>query len=127
MVENEIKKVARFLQIPAGKLSYTEDNIIQMTAGESRIVGFSTIINHFHNIYEKENKTSENFFLAKQYFDFANLFIRSTSKRDKCKSIPLARQHFSLITHPNFRRCMPGAERTPRIPLVSRRAEPLPG
>lgn len=94
MVENEIKKVSRFLQIPVGKLSYTEDNIIQMTAGESRIVGFSTIINNFHNIYEKENKTSENFFLAKQYFDFANLFIRSTSKRDKCKSIPFARQHF---------------------------------
>lgn len=85
MVENEIKKVSKFLQIPAGRLSYTEDNIIQMNVGNIKIVGYSSILNHFHNVYEKENKTSENYFLAKQYFDFANLFIRSTSKRDKCK------------------------------------------
>lgn len=85
MVESEIKKVSKYLKLPVGKLSYTEDNIIQMKAGDERIIGFSTIINHLHNTIEKENQTSENFFLTKQYFDFANLFIRSTSKRDKCK------------------------------------------
>lgn len=86
MVENEIKKVSNYLQLPVGKLSYTDDNIIQMkSSGDAKIVGYSSIINHFHNIIEKENKSSENYFLAKQFFDFANLFIRSTSKRDKCE------------------------------------------
>lgn len=87
MVENDIKKVSKYLKVPVGKLSYTDDHIIQMkTNGDERIVGFSSIINYLHNVVEKENKTSENYFLAKQFFDFANVFIRSTSKRDKCKS-----------------------------------------
>lgn len=85
MVESEIKKVSKYLQLPIGKLSYTEDNIIQMKAGDTTIVGYSTIINHLHNIHEKENKKSENYFSAKQFFDYANSFIRSTSRRDKCK------------------------------------------
>lgn len=85
-MENEIKKVSKYLRIPAGKLSYTENNIIQMKAGAHNIVGFSSIINHIHNACGKENETPETFFLVKQYFDFANLFIRSTSKRDKCES-----------------------------------------
>lgn len=84
MVENDIKKTAKYLQIPVGKLSYNEDNIIQMkTSGEEKIVGFSSILNHLQNLYEKENKKSENYFLQKQFFDYANLFIRSTSKRDR--------------------------------------------
>lgn len=87
MVENDIKKVAKYLKVPVGKLSYTDDHIIQMkTTGDERIVGFSSIINFLHNVVEKENKTSENYFLAKQFFDFANVFIRSSTKRDKCKS-----------------------------------------
>lgn len=86
MVESEIKRISKYLQLPVGKLSYTDDNIIQMKSGEEKIVGFSSIINHFHATFDKENKTSENYFLAKQFFDFANIFIRSTSKRDKCKS-----------------------------------------
>lgn len=85
MIENEIRKVSKYLLLTAGKLSYTENNIIQMKAGEISIVGFSSIINHFHNVCERENETSEIFFLVKQYFDFANLFIRSTSKKDRCK------------------------------------------
>jgi hypothetical protein len=88
MVESEIKKVAKYLQVPIGKLSYTDDNIIQMkAAGDEKIVGFSSIINFIHQKVEKENQTSEQYFLTKQYFDFANLFIRGTSKRDKCKWI----------------------------------------
>lgn len=93
MVESELKKVSKYLKLPIGKLTYTDDNIIQMkTSNGGSIVGFSSILNHLHNLAEKENKTSESFFLAKQYFDFANLFIRSTSKRDKRKQqfeIPL--------------------------------------
>lgn len=84
MAEKEIKKVSKYFQLPLGKLTYTDDNIIQMKAGDKTLVGFSTILNHFHSIVEKENKSSENYFLTKQYFDFANIFIRSTSKRDKC-------------------------------------------
>lgn len=86
MAEIELKKVSRYLQLPIGKLSYTEDNVIQMkTAGDEKIVGYSTILNYFHNIHEKENKESESYFLTKQFFDYANLFIKNISKRDKCK------------------------------------------
>lgn len=86
MVENELKKVSKYYQFPLGKLSYTDDNIIQMKGtGSDKTVGFSSILNHFHEKIEKENKNSENYFLQKQFFDFANIFIRSTSKRDKCK------------------------------------------
>lgn len=90
MVENDIKKVSKYLKVPIGKLSYTDDHIIQMkTKGEEKIIGFSSIINYLHNVVEENgSKTSdsENYFLSKQFFDFANVFIRSTSKRDKCKS-----------------------------------------
>jgi hypothetical protein len=86
MVELELKKVSKYYQLPVGKLSYTDDNIIQMKgAGNEKIVGFSSILNHFHGKIGNENKNSENYFLQKQWFDFANLFIRSSSKRDKCK------------------------------------------
>lgn len=84
-VEKEITKIATYLKIPVkGKISYTEDNIIQLQLDENRLIGFSTILNHFHNKIEKDT-TSTEFFLTKQWFDFANLFIRSTCKRDKCK------------------------------------------
>lgn len=87
MAESEIKKVSKYLQLPIGKLSYTDDNIIQMkTSGENKVVGFSSILNYLHNIIEKENRTKENYFLTKQFFDYANQFIRNTSKRDKCES-----------------------------------------
>lgn len=91
MVESEIKRISKYLQVPLGKISHTDDNIIEMKTDNDgkKIVGYSTILNHFHQIFAKENKTSENYFLTKQYFDFANLFIRSTSKRDKCK-LPIA-------------------------------------
>lgn len=81
-VETEIKKVAKYFQLPVGKFSYTEDNVIQLKTSGEQLTGFSTILNHLHNI-SKENNSSENFFLTKQFFDYANLFIRSTSKRDK--------------------------------------------
>lgn len=98
MVENELKKVSKYYQLQHGKLSYTDDNIIQMKGqGNDKIVGFSSIINHFHEKIEKENKNSENYFLQKQFFDFANLFIRSTSKRDKCKLLNTNHQNFSFI------------------------------
>lgn len=87
-VEKEIVKIANFLKYPIkGKLSYTDDNIIQMTiANGNKIVGYSSIINHFHNeLQKKDNQSVQDFYLTKQFFDFANLFIRSTSKRDKCK------------------------------------------
>lgn len=93
MVDSEIKKVSKYLQLPIGKLSYNDDNIIQMKmSGDEKIVGFSSILDHLHNLIEKENRTSENFYLTKQFFDYANQFVRSTSKRDKCnvmKQFPL--------------------------------------
>ena len=102
MVENEIKKVSKYLQLPLGKLSYAEDSIIQMKlSGDEKLVGYSSIINHLHNIHEKENKKSENYFLAKQFFDYANLFIRSSSKKDKCKLLLLLIQ-FNSYDFINF-------------------------
>lgn len=87
MAESEIKKVSKYLKLSIGKLSYTDDNIIQMkTSGEDKVVGFSSILNYLHNIIEKENRTTENYFLTKQFFDYANQFVRNTSKRDKCES-----------------------------------------
>lgn len=84
-VEQEVIKIATYLKIQVkGKISYTEDNIIQLQIDGKVLVGFSTILNHFHNKIEKDNKTPE-FFLTKQWFDFSNLFIRSSCKRDKCK------------------------------------------
>jgi hypothetical protein len=56
---------------------------MKTTSGQN-IVGYSTIFNHYHQELEKENKT-ENYYLTKQFFDFANIFIRSTCKRDKCE------------------------------------------
>lgn len=109
MCENELKKVSKYYQLPVGKLSYTDDNIIQMKAsGNDKIVGFSSILNHFHGKIEKENKNSENFFLQKQFFDFANIFIRSTSKRDKCELIELNLHNFSLTKVEFSRRCLLG-------------------
>jgi hypothetical protein len=85
-VEKEITKIATYLKIPVkNKISYTEDNIVQLQIDGKTLVGFSTILNHFHNKIEK-NKNSAEFFLTKQWFDFANLFIRSTCKRDKCEN-----------------------------------------
>lgn len=88
-VETEIVRIANFLKYPIkGKLSYTEDNIIQMSiSGNKKVVGFSSILNFFHNNQmQKNNQQSvQDFYLTKQFFDFANLFIRSTSKRDKCR------------------------------------------
>lgn len=84
-VEQEIIKIATYLKIPVkGKISYSEDNIIQLKIDDKTLVGFSTILNFFHNKIESD-KSSPEFFLTKQWFDFANLFIRSTCKRDKCK------------------------------------------
>lgn len=83
-VEKEITKIANYLKVPVkGKISYTEDNIIQLQIDGKSLVGFSTIINYFHNKTAKD-KSSTEFFLTKQWFDFANIFIRSTCKRDKC-------------------------------------------
>lgn len=106
-VEKEITKIATYLKIPVrGKISYTEDNIIQLQIDGKFLVGFSTILNNFHNKIEKD-KSSTEFFLTKQWFDFANLFIRSTCKRDKCKSA------VNIVPNPNspldlFRRSMSG-------------------
>lgn len=87
MSESELRQLARYLGIEnqLGKLSYTDDNIIQMETKAGNVKGFSSIVNHFHQIVEKENTTSESYFLKKQFFDFANLFIRTTCKRDKCE------------------------------------------
>lgn len=82
MTENEIKKIAKYFQLPLGKLSYNEDNVIQLkTAGGEKLVGFSTILKHFQS--GKENKSSESYYLTRQFFDYANIFLRGTSKRDK--------------------------------------------
>jgi hypothetical protein len=84
----EIIKIANIFKIPvSGKLSYTDDNIIQLKKGKNEsIVGYSTILNSFHNSLDKSAKEKDvDFYLIKQFFDFANLFIRSTSKRDKCE------------------------------------------
>lgn len=124
MVELEIKKISKYLQVPAGKLTYSDDNIIQMKAGSEKIVGFSSIMNYFHKIIEKENKSSENYFLTKQFFDFANLFIRSTSKKDKCKlfkSPVMFRSHFSLIF--SYRCCMPRAQPLSRNQILLSRTK----
>ncbi|XP_070490664.1 eukaryotic translation elongation factor 1 epsilon-1 [Chironomus tepperi] len=85
-VETEITRVAKYLKYPIkGKLSYTEDNIIQLQINEKeKIVGYSSILNYFHNeVQNKDNQSVQDFYQTKQFFDFANLFIRSTSKRDK--------------------------------------------
>lgn len=97
-VEQEVIKIATYLKIQVkGKISYTEDNIIQLQIDGKVLVGFSTILNHFHNKIEKDNKTPE-FFLRKQWFDFSNLFIRSSCKRDKCKEqFKVKYNHVSLI------------------------------
>ena len=87
-VETEITRVANYLKYPIkGKLSYAEDNIIQMNINANeKIVGYSSILNYFHNeVQKKDNQNVQDFYQTKQFFDFANLFIRSTSKRDKCK------------------------------------------
>lgn len=86
MSESELRRLARYLGIEdhLGKLSYSDDNIIQMETKAGNVKGFSSLLNYFHSIVEKENTTSESYFLKKQFFDFANLFIRTTSKRDKC-------------------------------------------
>lgn len=87
-VETEIVRIANYLKYPIkGKLSYTKDNIIQLKiSADKNIVGFSTILNYFHNKVQKDEQQSvEDFYLTKQFFDYANLFIRSTCKRDKCK------------------------------------------
>lgn len=87
MCEQEIQRLSDYFKLPIGILSYTEDNIIQMTnADKTKIVGFSSIVNFMHNQIEKEN-IDEDFYLTKQFFDYANVFIRSTSKRDKCNTI----------------------------------------
>lgn len=112
-VEKEITRIAHFINYPIkGKLSYTEDNIIQMKIDENgnKIVGFSTISNYFHNNIQKDQtkEQTEEFYLTKQFFDYANIFIRSTSKRDKCmyKNIRTL-SHFILNYHTksNFYRC----------------------
>ncbi|KAG5674003.1 hypothetical protein PVAND_003996 [Polypedilum vanderplanki] len=85
-VDKEITKIANYINFPIkGKLSFTEDNIIQMKEKDKFIIGFSTIVNFFHDLNEKEQtqQSIENYYLTKQFFDFANVFIRSTSKRDK--------------------------------------------
>jgi hypothetical protein len=90
--EIEIKKIARYLKYPIeGKLGYTDDNIIQLQINkEQKITGYSTIINYFHNEFTPKNDVSvQDFYRTKQFFDFANIFIRSTSKRDKCNLIKL--------------------------------------
>jgi hypothetical protein len=95
-VETEITRVANYLKYPIkGKLSYTEDNIIQMNINANeRIIGFSSILNYFHNeVQKQDNQNVQDFYQTKQFFDFANLFIRSTSKRDKCKGISLINQN----------------------------------
>lgn len=80
-----LKKICNYYKLPIGKLTYTDDNIIQMkTPNNEEIIGFSSILNHFHEKIEK-NKNSENYFFEKQYFDYANIYLRSTSKKDKRK------------------------------------------
>ena len=84
-VDKEIIKIATYLKIPVkGKIGFTNENIVQLQIDGKNLVGFSTILNYFHNKVSKK-KTSTEFFLTKQWFDYANLFVRSTSKRDKCK------------------------------------------
>jgi hypothetical protein len=107
MAEKELTKIANYLNHPIkGKLSYTEDNIIQMQQGNSQIIGFSTIVNFFHNEVQKEQskQSVEDFYLTKQFFDFANVFIRSTSKRDKCKKFGII-YNIPFLPWCNFFRC----------------------
>lgn len=95
MSEGELRRLARYLGIEnhLGKLSYTDDNIIQMETKAGNVKGFSSIVNHLHSVVEKENTSSESYFLKKQFFDFANLFIRTTCKRDKCKFLKVYGKH----------------------------------
>lgn len=92
-VENEIKKVAKYFQLPIGKFSYTDDHTIQMKTSGEQLIGFSTILNHLHNVLAKEKKSAESFFLTKQFFEYANLFIRSNSRRDKSKFSLYFKEH----------------------------------
>lgn len=95
MSQSELRRLARYLGIEnqLGKLSYTDDNIIQMETKAGNVKGFSSIVNHLHSVVEKENTSSESYFLKKQFFDFANLFIRTTCKRDKCKFLRVYGKH----------------------------------
>lgn len=86
MAESEIKKVYKWYQEPVGKIGYTSDNTIQMKASGDQFVGFSSILNNIHNANEKENLNAETFFITKQFFDFVNIFIKSTFKKDTSMS-----------------------------------------
>lgn len=86
MTEAELTSIANFFQFPLGRLTYTADNVIAMEISENhgKIVGFSSILNYIHNKLCKTDDIAEHY-LSKQFFDFSNLFLRFTCKKDKCK------------------------------------------
>jgi hypothetical protein len=87
MTQKELESVAKFFKFPLGKLSFTEDNVISMEISkQKKIVGFSSILNHIHNSMSKAEDPTQHY-LTKQFFDFSNLFLRNTNKKDKCKII----------------------------------------
>lgn len=86
MTQIELVNVAKYFKFPIGKLSYTEDNVITMeVTKQKKIVGFSSILSFWHNQIKNEDATQH--YLTKQFFDFSNLFLRNTCKKDKCKII----------------------------------------
>ncbi|CAO1432156.1 unnamed protein product [Diamesa serratosioi] len=83
MCEKDLSRVSKYLKVPVGELSYTDGNIIQMKTKESKsITGYSSILNFLHSQSES-NKSSEEYFLVKQFFDYSNLFVKLTAKKDR--------------------------------------------
>lgn len=83
MCEKDLSRVSNYLKVPVGELSYTDGNIIQMKTKDSKnITGFPSILNFLHSQSEL-NKSSEEYFLVKQFFDYSNLFVKSSAKKDR--------------------------------------------
>lgn len=100
MTQKELESVAKFFKFPLGKLSFTEDNVIAMEVSkQKKIVGFSSILNDMHNSMNKNEDPTQHY-LTKQFFDFSNLFLRNTNKKDKCKL--MKKFHWIFIIFMNF-------------------------
>lgn len=83
----ELVSIAKYFQYPLGKISFTDDKVMQMEVNKNKnLVGFSTILNFIHNELTKGQQIDVvEHYLSKQFFDFSNLFLNFTCKKDKCE------------------------------------------
>lgn len=86
----ELVNIAKYFQYPLGKISFTDDKVMQMEVNKNKklqkLVGFSTILNFIHNELSKGREIDVvEHYLSKQFFDFSFLFLNFTCKKDKCE------------------------------------------